>query len=400
MIAFGPFRCVVPVSHLPGWPAGQQLQRESEGRMRHDANRHNPVRRRLRVLRAILVTALAACGGPPEGCSGDPTDVPSLEEARGVTDASPRQLALKVGQTADVLAVTTVPGAIPVVGSRNPGVATAQVTGTSANGTSGRATIRVTGVAEGQTVIELLGPSDPAGTPPITIDVTVTPVVRMVEVAPTFMALAPGETRKLACTVTIDGVPAQNPQVSFVSSNTTVAEVAADGTITALAEGDAFIVCSLPTGENASAMVQVRAPVTPVVPPLSQLPGSYGLTASKKSDTCPAGLFPATISNPGNIVVQVIGTGQNPPVSIGSTANVIGLYDALTGAFEGSGSTTVTVNGVVYSLIEQITGMWSRTMTSSGQTEIRLQAKLAYNATPSGGTACSVEYDALYLRSF
>jgi hypothetical protein len=135
----------------------------------------------------------------------------------------------------------------------------------------------------------------------------------------------------------------------------------------------------------------------PSVPTVSDLPGNYSLTASKKTDTCPAGMFPGSISNPGPIPVQIIGTGQNPPVSIGSTTTVIGLFNALTGAFEGSGSTTVTFNNTSFNLIEFIKGVFSKANAPNGETQVQLEGTLGFSATPAGGTACMAEYDAIYF---
>jgi hypothetical protein len=348
----------------------------------------------------LLVALLVGCTGP-ESCKDDPFDPDlSLESNRGVTDVTPRQLNIKVGQTATVLALTKTLGAVPRVSSRDPSVATAQVTGTEPGATSaGRATVAITGVQEGQTVIEVLGPSDPAGTPPITVTVQVSSVVVAVALTPDFIALAPGESRKLDCAVTVDGSPVANPNVTFTSSDVAVAGVAPDGTVTGIAEGDATIVCALPTGESASSQVQVRTPPTPMVPSVSQLPGTYSLNGSVQSNTCPAGLFPTTITNPGTIAVQVVGTGQNPPVSIGSTTTVTGIFNSMTGAFSGSGLTTVPFNGVSYTLVEMINGVWSISTTAvPGQFDVFLNGTVSFNATPSGGTSCNIVYGATYQR--
>lgn len=102
----------------------------------------------------------------------------------------------------------------------------------------------------------------------VTIAGTTTVPVTGVSVSPTTMTLTSiGETQKLTTTITPDN--ASNKGVSYLSSNTSVATVGADGTVRAVSEGTATITVTTDDGgKTATCTVTVRKPSggTPGVP--------------------------------------------------------------------------------------------------------------------------------------
>ena len=81
----------------------------------------------------------------------------------------------------------------------------------------------------------------------------------VVNVSPISITLSPGKTQRLGVLVE----NAENPSVTFSSSHTDVADVAADGTITAKAEGDAIV--TVTSAEDSSCRAEVTVKVITAV---------------------------------------------------------------------------------------------------------------------------------------
>jgi hypothetical protein len=168
-------------------------------------------------------------------------------------------------------------------------------------------------------------------------------------------------------------------------------QVTQTGAIAALAIGSATITCSLPTGESASAQVLV----TGAQPPnLTEIAGGYSLSASRTSDTCPAGTLPPAITNPSPIDVSVIPSSASVLVQIKSTADVVGPYTPATGDYQGDGITDISTGR----LKETVTGRWQK-RASAGGPVIELIAGLVFDVLNSGGQlVCRGTYDAIYTK--
>ncbi len=336
---------------------------------------------RSRWLSAIALVTLSACS---RDCHEGSLD---LDQNTGLLGVSPRQVSIDVGETAIVVASTRTPNSRPRVVVRDPSIASADVTRTGSGATSpGVADITITGLRPGRTVVEIYGAGDAAGTPPRTVDVEVrAPAAPTVELSPTSLTLVAGQSGSLTCVVRRGGV-AVNETVRFVSSNTFVADVSADGTVTALQQGQSNIVCALPSGESAFATVTVIEPPPPGVTDIS---GTYTLKGTKTSDTCPAGVFPATIDNPGPIHVTAGNSGGQSFVAIRSDAILSGAYDPVTGTYSASGEVTVGSNGEV--LRESVSGMWK-------SSPVRFEGKLMFEFLRGTLKICEASYDVTYSK--
>ncbi|MCI0434210.1 MAG: Ig-like domain-containing protein [Gemmatimonadetes bacterium] len=217
------------------------------------------------VLIGLVAVVLGAACWP-----GASTDDPlGIRQKTTIVGASPNPLTVEVGQTLPVIVSTSINGTLPRVTSRDPSIAGASVSanGPSATGNGGVSTVLVNGIAEGQTVLEIRGPTDPAVVPPFLVSVTVVKVNLQVSMSPTFDKLAPGQSRKFVCTVTRNGQTIANPALQWGSSATTTATVAPDGTVTGVSDGTAIIACRLATGESATAQVVVESPLTVDITP-------------------------------------------------------------------------------------------------------------------------------------
>jgi len=353
-----------------------------------------------RLLPALLLAvAVSAC---PDPFTAE-EDAQRLEEEDSqpyVQSVSPASVMVEVGETRDVsvaIAGDDVPNSVNVV-SADASIATA----TAQTGASRTRTATIAGLAVGQTSIRFsLNGNSSASRPAPAVQVTVVAPAVNLTIAPEQWQMNVGETVQLACIATLvrTGLPTTGEPLTWSTSDAAVASVDASGAVAAVGVGTAGITCMSSSGATATATIVVT-PVS-LLPTHAQIPGSYALTAQKSSDTCPEGLFPTAVTNPGNIAVQFAGTAGNPPIAFGSTATVIGVYNAQTGAYSGSGTTTVTLGQTSYQLTEIISGVWSITTTAgTGQTEIRLNGQLLYEATPAGGSACVVEYAATWFRPF
>ncbi len=334
-----------------------------------------------RRLATYALIVLAGCS--PESCD----EFLDLEANSNVIQVRPEQVSILTGESTVVRAETGVPNSRPRVTSRDPSIATAEVTSTGVGGpTPGIADITITGVSEGRTVIEVLGASDPIGTPPKLVDVEVLPVPDFtLELSPPSLDLFMRQTARLTCIVRRNGVPVDEP-VRFVSADTEIATVSDDGTVTAIEDGGTTITCSIANGQSIDALVIVRVPPAPSTMNIS---GSYSLTGKKVSDTCPAGTFEDNISNPGPISVTAGTSGGESFVAIQSNTTISGSYDSITGAFSGTGEITIGSNGEV--LRETVNGMWKRN-------PIRFEGQLIFEFFRGTTLICQVVYDVVYSK--
>lgn len=129
--------------------------------------------------------------------------------------------------------------------SSNTAVATVSTSGVVTAKAAGSATITCT-------------TSDGGKTASCMVTVTTASVaVTGVSVTPTSLSLTAGETYRLGATISPSN--ATNPNVSWSSSNTSVATVASDGTVTAKAAGSATITCTTQDGsKKATSTVTVK----------------------------------------------------------------------------------------------------------------------------------------------
>jgi hypothetical protein len=362
--------------------------------------RHEPEERMLFIKKLVpallLASAVTAC---PDPFSAE-EEAGRLEEEETeayVQNVAPREVTVEVGDTRDV--------AISIAGNDPPSqvnVTTADAavaTATAQSGTSQTRTATISGLAVGQTTITFsLNGNNSTSNPAPSVQVAVVPPAVDLVIAPEQWQMNVGQTVQLECIVTLQrtGLPITGEPLAWSTSDATVATVDATGAVAGVGVGTALVTCTSRSGAVATAQITVT-PLS-VVPTLNQIPGNYSLTASKTTDTCPAGLFPSSITNPGNIVVERVGTGTNPAIAFNSTAQVIGIFEPLTGAYSGSGTTTFSIGQVNYQLVEIISGVFVlRTNLTTAQNEIAFNGTLAYEATPTGGTPCFAEFNATYI---
>jgi len=155
-------------------------------------------------------------------------------------------LSLKTGDTDNLSADVTPSNATyktVLWNSSNPNVASVDNTGKVTAKGSGTATITASTVE---------GTATPA-----TCAVTVTPFVVSVSFDTNSFNLFIGDSRKLIANVSPSNSP--NKQVTWSSNNTSIAKVASDGTVTAVASGTATItVTTVDGGRTASCTVNVK----------------------------------------------------------------------------------------------------------------------------------------------
>lgn len=148
----------------------------------------------------------------------------------------------------------------------------------------------VTAKATGTTTVTVRT-SDGGKTANCNVTVTTASVaVTGVSVTPTSLSLTAGDTYKLGATISPSN--ATNPNVSWSSSNTSVATVASDGTVTAKAAGSATITCTTADGgKKATCSVTVKAAtisVTGVSLNQSSLSLTEGNTATLTATVSPS----------------------------------------------------------------------------------------------------------------
>jgi hypothetical protein len=454
--------------------------------VRKTRRQHMP-RRNPHYLILVKILTIAPVLGANTGCTLF-TDLDDKRDPQHFVDGIvPSELTIEVGEAAQIRGVRGGGPADPenvLVRSSDPGVATIRYDGRDVDaggGRSGDFLATVTGVASGETVVEMstsanVGP----GKEPGQMLVRVIPAPRSVRVSPSMAVLEPGGQTRIECFVTLDrdGSIVTNPAITWTTSDPSVALVAPDGTVTAIIDGtaditcrldtgesafatvtvqtkkpfdvtiapssalmivggtatftctvmdgsgttvanpqlmwstsdaavvqvaptgvvaanaigSATIMCTLPTGESASANVVVTGPQPPN---LTEITGGYSLTASRKADTCPVGTLPSSITNPGPIDVLLIPSTPQVQVRIRSTADVTGPYDPATGDYAGNG--VANLGSTV--LRELVSGRWQKTTNASGVL-IRLIAELTYQILdPANQPVCSATYDAVYTRS-
>jgi hypothetical protein len=223
--------------------------------------------------RAKRLPALLMAAGTASLSSGcflltDP-DRDKIRDTVYVERVVPDRLTIEVGESRQITGVRAGGPEQPTdvsVFAADRRVATVRYDGRGLDPGGGRAgdfLATVTGVAPGQTVIEMsttgnVGAGRNAGQTIVTV------VARQlsVDVSPRTSSLDPGQQTMLACIVTatrtgetITGLP-----VTWTTSDPSVAIVAPDGTVTAIIDGTATITCRLDTGESASAQVTVTTP--------------------------------------------------------------------------------------------------------------------------------------------
>ena len=159
-------------------------------------------------------------------------------------------LSLDVGNTATLTATVSPSNATNKAvtwSSSNTSVATVSTSGVVTAKAAGSATITVKTDDGGK-----------MATCKVTVSNATIPVTG-VSISPASLSLTPGQTSKL--TATISPSNATNTAVSWTSSNTSVATVASDGTVTAKAAGSATITCTTQDGNiTAKSTVTVAAP--------------------------------------------------------------------------------------------------------------------------------------------
>jgi hypothetical protein len=362
----------------------------------------NGRKNRLHVL--VQLAQLTGLAAALSGCLLIDPDEERMRERIGATQyvagMDPEQLTLEVGQAVQIRALRAggpeTPDAV-LFTEYDPQIISVRYDGQgidAGGGRSGDFLATITGLAPGQTVIEASTSGNVGNDrPPGVMTVTVVPAQLDVTISPAAAELEPGQQTQLTCTVVVErtGEPVTGRTVRWSTSDPTVAVVADDGTVTAILDGTTQVTCSLDTGESASATVTVTGPQPPNI---SDIAGGFGLDASRTSDTCPTGSFPASIANPGPIEVVVIPSSGQILLQIRSTANVVGPYTLATGDYQGDG----VVDLATSRLRESVSGRFEKTTGSEGVL-IRLVAELAYEILGSGDQpVCRASYDALYTK--
>ena len=200
-------------------------------------------------LRLGTVTVVVAVGG-----KRDSARVTIVPPAVAMVVISPPAVALQVGGRTQLSASARDAHDRPIAGrpvewrSSNPAVATVS------NGA-------VTAVREGQVSITALIESRSASA---SVTINAVPVATLA-VTPGALTLAIGKTQQLnATTRDVRGGALRDRQISWTSSNASVASVSATGAVTA-AGGGTTTITATSEGVSGSSTVTVPAPVTPVV---------------------------------------------------------------------------------------------------------------------------------------
>lgn len=133
----------------------------------------------------------------------------------------------------------------------------------------------LTGVAQGTTTITAVSVADTTRRGNATV--TVVPMVRTVDVQPSTATIVLGGTRQLTATVTAD--PGASTAVSWRSSNPAVAQVAANGTVTAIAQGTATVT-AIAAGDS-TRRSSATITVVPVVRDLEVQPATASIAVGQ-----------------------------------------------------------------------------------------------------------------------
>ena len=271
---------------------------------------------RVSALKIGTVTITASS----EGKSGTAT-VTVTPPPVATVNVTPSSATVAVGQTTTLQAQTldasgaAVTGRVITWSTSNAGVATVSSSGVVTGVAAGAATITAT--SEGK-----------SGTSAITV--TAVPVAS-VSIAPTTLSLQTGQTGTLTATVR-DAANAvlTDRTVTWTTSNASVATVAPNGTVTAVAVGSATITATS-EGKSGSAAVTVTAPPPAPVASVTVSPTSVSLTTGGTQQ-----ITATTTDASGNVLTGRTITWASANTGV-ATVTQAGLITAV-----GAGSTTVT----------------------------------------------------------
>ncbi len=131
----------------------------------------------------------------------------------------------------------------------------------------------------------------------------------------------------------------------------------------------------------------VPLPTTPTptpppsgIPSITEIPGTYTLSGTKTSETCPMG-YPSTIGNPS---VPFSTSGNN--VTVHSSADITGYYNSTDGSFSGA--------GIAGDLKEIFVGQFS-----NANDIVQLTGDLTFNYISGPYSGCSAIYNATYKKN-
>ena len=257
--------------------------------------------------------------------------------------------------------------------SSNSAVATVSSDGTVSAKSAGSATITVRTTDGGKTA---------------TCRVTVkaaTIAVNGVSISPSTMSLNVGESSKLKATVS--PANATNTSVSWTSSNSSVATVASDGTVTAKAAGSATITCTTQDGSKKATCTVTVKNSTVSVTGVSLNRTTLSLTAGT------SGTLSATVSPSNATNAAVSWTSSNTSVATVSssgvvTANAAGTAKITVTTLDGNKTAfcTVTVTTATIAVIGVSVSPTTLSLTT-GQT-----SKLTPTVSPGNATNTNVTW--------
>ncbi len=194
-------------------------------------------------------TITASCGEVSATCAI--TVVPTPVTAISLTNTT---LTMKVNKTAELLAIVRPDNATDksvTWSSDNEAIVTVDQNGIVTSWAVGTAIITVTSVSNPEVTAQCF----------VTVETDIIPV-REITVVPSSLDLIEGDTYKLQATVGPED--ATDKSVTWRSSDRAIATVAEDGTVTAIAAGNAIIYASSSNGLTAECLVTVSPLVIPV----------------------------------------------------------------------------------------------------------------------------------------
>jgi uncharacterized protein YjdB len=285
-----------------------------------------------------------------------------------VVDGQSTQLAAETRDAANAV----LSGRVVTWSSSAPAVATVSSTGTVVGVTPGSATITAT--SEGKTA---------------TAAITVTPrPVSTLIVSPTQATLVPAQTVRIGVQLTdaIGAILTGRP-IQFQSSNTAVATVASDGTVTAVAVGSAVITV---TSESKIATVSIVVSPVPVAtvnvsPSTASVTVNTTVTLSALArDASGATITGRTVawSSSAPSVATVNASGVVTGVSTG-TATIVATVDGQVG------SATITVRPAPVVVGRVAVSPATATIKGSGPSSRTVQLSATAYDAPTGGNVVS-----------
>lgn len=311
-------------------------------------------------------------GNAPNGIASPSARV-RVVPTRVVPEIDPDELEMEPGQSARLRCIVKRPSTGEVVAGQ-------QVTWSSSSGRVARVAPdgTVTALEDGIATITCSLPTGESDQATVFVDTDAT-----ARISPRSLELFVGQTAPLTCTIThaVTGQVLTGRPLVWSSTNQAIATVDASGRVLAVAPGSTTIVCR--SGNLLDSIV-----VTVLEPPdPSVIAGDYALSASKVSDTCPAGNFSGSITNP-RIAIEVVNSSGHVFIRIVSTPEVVGEYDTATGAFRGTGR----LNAGSVLLGKEVTGGFRAN-------PVRLDGTLSLSRLASDGSkACEARYNASYVK--